>query len=570
VSLRNLRQHLRPGRFVVLHLGAVALALVVGLVTDGLPLALAAAAFVGLLVHLGEQARLRARSASLEQRYRRLVEEMPLSFYVVSLELGGATYVSPAIVDLLGYSVEQWAENPGLFEEIVHPLDSEPVLRAIARAKENGDPYEAEYRLFRRDGSIKWVHDRAVTVRDKKGRNVHWQGFLVDVTARKQAEARYRSLVEQLPLITYVDSPYSSDEAAAYVSPQIEDILGYSLEEWHASPSFFVDHLHPEDRERVRDAQRHSRHTGEPLELEYRFLAGDGRVVWLHDSYTIVRDENGKPWFTQGFAVDVTARKEAERDRESLLTQAQEQNERLRKLDRMKDEFIALVSHELRTPLTSICGYLELLLQDEVMGDLPADRHNWLEVIDRNAERLLRLVEDLLLTAQASAGSLALDKAELDVAAVVDQAVEAGTPVAAARGITLASTTEPLPLANGDRLRIGQVVDNLISNALKFTPPGGSVEVRTYRHNGAVRIEVADTGMGVPEAEQDHLFERFFRTARAQEEAIPGVGLGLSIAKAIVEAHDGRISMRSAEGVGTTFCVDLPVATPVVRSVSAA
>jgi PAS domain S-box-containing protein len=417
---------------------------------------------------------------------------------------------------------------------------------------------------------VKWVHDRAVTVRDKKGRNVHWQGFLVDVTARKQAEARYRSLIEQLPLITYVDSPYSADEAAAYVSPQIEEILGYSLEEWHGSPTFFVDHLHPEDRDRVRDAQRHSRHTGEPLELEYRFLAGDGRVVWLHDSYTIVRDETGKPWFTQGFAVDVTARKEAERDREALLTQAQEQNERLRKLDRMKDEFIALVSHELRTPLTSICGYLELLLQDDVMAELPDDRHNWLEVIDRNAERLLRLVEDLLLTAQASAGSLALDKAELDVATVVEQAVQAGAPVAAARGIALTSVTEPLPLANGDRLRIGQVIDNLVSNALKFTPQGGSVEVRTYRHNGAVRIEVADTGMGVPEAEQDHLFERFFRTARAQEEAIPGVGLGLSIAKAIVEAHDGRISMRSAEGVGTTFCVDLPVAAPAVRSISAA
>jgi hypothetical protein len=113
-------------------------------------------------------------------------------------------------------------------------------------------------------------------------------------------------------------------------------------------------------------------------------------------------------------------------------------------------------------------------------------------------------------------------------------------------------------------------VDNLISNALKFTPQGGSVEVRTYRHNGALRIEVADSGMGVPEAEQDHLFERFFRTARAQEEAIPGVGLGLSIAKAIIEAHDGRISMRSAEGVGTTFCVDLPVAAPAIRSISAA
>jgi signal transduction histidine kinase len=210
------------------------------------------------------------------------------------------------------------------------------------------------------------------------------------------------------------------------------------------------------------------------------------------------------------------------------------------------------------------------LLHDDVMVELPDDRMSWLEVIDRNAERLLRLVEDLLLTAQASAGNLALEKGELDVAAVVEQAVQAGTPVAAARGITLTWSSESLPVTNGDRLRIGQVIDNLVSNALKFTPAGGTVEIRAYPHRSAVRIEVADSGMGIPEDEQGQLFERFFRTARAQEEAIPGVGLGLSISKAIVEAHDGRISVRSAEGVGTTFCVDLPAVLPRMRVVSAA
>lgn len=562
-------RHLRPGRFVTLHLLAVAAALGVGLALNRLPLALSVSAGIGLVAHAAEQAHRRAQSAVLERRYQQLVEEMPLSFYVLSLEeRSGALFVSRGIVDLLGYSLEHWLESPLLFEDILHPLDSERVLSAIARAKAHGDPYDAEYRLYRRDGSVIWVQDRAVTVRDERGRAVHWQGFLVDVTARKQAEARYRTLVEQLPLITYIDTPYSADEAAAYVSPQIHNILGYSLEEWHGSPTFFVDHLHPEDRDRVREAQRAARQTGEPLTLEYRIMAADGRIVWLRDSYTVVRDETGRPWYTQGFAVDVSRRKQAERDRESLLTQAQEQNERLRKLDRMKDEFIALVSHELRTPLTSICGYLELLLQDDVMEELSEDRLNWLQVIDRNAERLLRLVEDLLLTAQASAGNLALDKSELDVAAVVEQAAQAGAPVAAARGIVLTCSTEPLPLANGDGVRLGQVVDNLVSNALKFTPSGGTVSVRTYRHNGAVRIEVADTGMGVSDEEQEHLFERFFRTARAQEEAIPGVGLGLSIAKAIVEAHDGRVSMRSAEGVGTTFFVDLPALARGLQSVA--
>ncbi|MDX6441632.1 MAG: hypothetical protein QOE43_1361, partial [Gaiellaceae bacterium] len=550
---------LRPGRFVATHVGAVVVALAVGLATDHLLAALAAAGLLGLVAHVAEQARQRLRSDALERRYRQLVEDMPLSFYITSIDSNTEPlYVSPAIVDLLGYSLDEWKDDPLLFEKIVHPLDSERVVRAIAWAKAEMNPYEAEYRLYHKDGTVMWVQDRAVTVRDARGGRFHWQGFLVDVTARKQAEARYRTLVEQLPLVTYIDTPYSADEAASYVSPQIEEMLGYSLEEWHANPAFFVEHLHPEDRERVREAQRVARMNAQPLELDYRVIAADGRVVWLNDSYTVVRDETGKPWYTQGFAIDVTARKQAERDREALLTQTQEQNERLRKLDRMKDEFIALVSHELRTPLTSICGYLELLLQDDVMADLPAAQMNWLEVIDRNAERLLRLVEDLLLTAQASAGNLALEQGELDIEAIIEQAVQASGPVAAARSITLTCSTEALPPASGDRLRIGQVVDNLISNALKFTPAGGTVDVRAYPHGSVARIEVADTGMGISEDEQTQLFERFFRTARAQEEAIPGVGLGLSISKAIVEGHNGRISVRSVEGVGTTFFVDLP------------
>jgi PAS domain S-box-containing protein len=562
---------LRPGRFVAAHAVAVLVALAIGLATDHLLAALAAAGLLGLLTHVSEQARQRLRSDALERRYRQLVEDMPLSFYITSIDSNmEPLYVSPAIVDLLGYSLEDWKANPLLFEEIIHPLDSERVLRAITWAKEEMNPYEAEYRLYHKNGTVVWVQDRAVTVRDTRGGRFHWQGFLVDVTARKQAEARYRTLVEQLPLITYIDSPYSADEAAAYVSPQIEEILGYGLEEWHANASFFVDHLHPEDRERVRDAQREARMNAEPLDLEYRFIAADGRVVWLKDSYTVVRDETGKPSYTQGFAVDITARKQAERDREALLTQTQEQNERLRKLDRMKDEFIALVSHELRTPLTSICGYLELLLQDDVMAELPEAQMSWLEVIDRNAERLLRLVEDLLLTAQASAGNLALEHGELDIAAIIDQAVQASGPVAAARSISLTCATEALPPATGDRLRIGQVIDNLVSNALKFTPAGGTVDVRAYPHGSAVRIEVADTGMGISEDEQTQLFERFFRTARAQEEAIPGVGLGLSISKAIIEGHNGRISVRSVEGVGTTFFVDLPALAKRMQIVPAA
>jgi PAS domain S-box-containing protein len=494
-----------------------------------------------------------------EGRYRRLVEELPAAFYVSALtEATYALYVSPGIVGLLGYELEEWARKPRLFDEILHPLDRDEVLESVLAAKRAATAFDAEYRLLRSDGTIVWVRDRAITVRDADGRPLHLQGFLVDVTDRKHAEARHRSLAERLPLITYVDTPHSADEAASYVSPQIEEILGYTLEEWHSSPTFFVDHLHPADRDRVREAQRASRMSGEPLELEYRILAKDGRVVWLLDSYTIVRDETGRPWYAQGYALDVTARKRAEADREALLSQAQLQNERLRELDRMKDEFVALVSHELRTPLTSIRGYLELLLEES--EDLSEMHREWLSVIDRNSERLLALVEDLLLKAQVSAGKVPLTLTEADLAAIVEQSAKTAAPVAAARKIDLVvSTPGVLPVAV-DPVRIGQAIDNLVSNALKFTPAGGTVRVSAVADRKRARVEVGDTGPGMSTAEQERLFERFYRTERAQADAVPGVGLGLSIAKALVEAHGGAISCESAPGRGSTFVVELPLA----------
>jgi PAS domain S-box-containing protein len=496
-------------------------------------------------------------------RFETLFETAPIGIGLVSLD-GRLESTNSAMRDITGRGAEELARRSTV--EYTVPEDVEEVVGLFTGMVEGKyDSYRHEMRLYADDGEVVWVDTATALLRDADGTPLGAVAMAQNITKRRtaeeqsrQSEARYRTLVEQLPLITYIDLPYSNDEAAEYVSPQVEDILGYTREEWNANPSFFNEHLHPEDRDRVSKAHREARLNAEPLELEYRFIAADGRTVWLKDSNAVVRDETGKPRYTQGFAVDVTAQKQAELDREALLTRVQEQNERLRNLDRMKDEFIALVSHELRTPLTSICGYSELLLHDVVFAELPEAQLSWLEVIDRNAERLLRLVEDLLITAQTSAGNLALEIAELDIAAIIEQAVQSSTPVATARGISLNCSTEPLPAADGDRVRIGQVIDNLVSNALKFTPAGGTVDVRAYPQGSDVRIEVADTGMGIAESEQAQLFDRFFRTVRAHEQVIPGVGLGLSISKAIVEAHGGQLSLHSVEGAGTTFFVDLP------------
>jgi signal transduction histidine kinase len=248
------------------------------------------------------------------------------------------------------------------------------------------------------------------------------------------------------------------------------------------------------------------------------------------------------------------ARSEAEAARHAMA----EQNKRLRELDRLKDEFLSLVSHELRTPLTSIRGYLDLVLEEEA-GDLNPEQRRFLEAVERNSGRLLRLVGDLLFVAQADAGRLSLEKAKVDLASLAADCVEGAAPAAAGKSIELVLAAEQVPAFVGDRGRLAQVFDNLVSNALKFTPEGGRVEVSTKLHGAYVSIEVADTGIGIPVADQPRLFERFFRSSVAHDQAIPGTGLGLAIVKAIVEAHKGRIAIDSKEGHGTTFRVDLPL-----------
>jgi signal transduction histidine kinase len=235
-----------------------------------------------------------------------------------------------------------------------------------------------------------------------------------------------------------------------------------------------------------------------------------------------------------------------------------ELNRKLRESDRIKDEFVATISHELRTPLTSIRGYLELMLDGE--QGLSKQGRGFLDVIDRNSKRLLGLVTDLLFLAQADEDQFELKIAPFHVQDLVEEAVASAEPQAKAKQISLLARVDEGPEVAGDRERLAQMLDNLVSNALKFTPAGGRVEVRLRRDaDGSTVLEVTDTGIGIPTAEQEMLFERFFRSTNATENLIAGTGLGLSIVKLTAEAHGGTLSVESVEGKGTTFRVVLPL-----------
>jgi signal transduction histidine kinase len=251
--------------------------------------------------------------------------------------------------------------------------------------------------------------------------------------------------------------------------------------------------------------------------------------------------------------------RERERDARADAEQAQRlleaQNERLVEADRMKDEFVALISHDLRTPLTSIMGYVELALEE----DLGAEARSFLEVVARSSQRLLRLVDDLLFVARLQSGRLEINRSRLDLTETVTQAAEEARRRADAKNLDVLVQVNGVVPVDADRGRLFQLLDNLISNAIKFTPDGGRVELSVSRGERAV-LEVADTGIGFTEHEAARVFERFYRTDRAQEHQVPGTGLGLFIAHAITEVHGGVISARPRPGGGAVFRVELPLA----------
>jgi signal transduction histidine kinase len=242
---------------------------------------------------------------------------------------------------------------------------------------------------------------------------------------------------------------------------------------------------------------------------------------------------------------------------EEARRQLIDQNARLVETDRLKDEFVALISHDLRTPLTSIMGYVELAL-DEDGTPLDAERRGFLEVVARSADRLLRLVDDLLLAARLQSGQLKLTVEDLDIVDVCDQAVLEMRPRADQKGVSLSLDGEgPIPL-RADRRRLLQLLDNLLSNGIKFTPAGGTVAVRVRQTDGGASIEVLDTGTGIEPGEEERVFERFYRSPGAIGAQVQGTGLGLFIVRAVVEAHGGTVSAARRASGGSVFRLELP------------
>jgi PAS domain S-box-containing protein len=277
--------------------------------------------FHGLMLDITDRKEAEAKAVENELRYRTLASQIPAMTYVWTAtpdlaSVGRTQYVSQQVESVLGFSQDEWTSSPDFWVTRLHPEDRDRVVEDANRVIRTGEPFTAQYRLIAADGSIVWIRDEGrVVVRDARGRPIEWQGIMLDVTEHeraqhelRRAERRLRALVEQVPAIVYIEHATDAPETSPflYLSPQVEDVLGYTADELMGDPAHLLRLVHPDDRDRVVAANADSEATGEPFDEQYRVFAKDGRTVWLHSRASLIRDEDGQPLYWQGVALDVT------------------------------------------------------------------------------------------------------------------------------------------------------------------------------------------------------------------------------------------------------------------------
>jgi PAS domain S-box-containing protein len=313
--------------------------------------------------------------------------------------------------------------------------------------------------------------------------------------------------------------------------------------------------VHPEDKARVEAAVSSALATG-LYECEYRVMRPSAAVVWVTERGQVLRRGDGTVEKIVGVSRDVSAQRRAEQEGERLLVREREARDEAERQSRFKDEFLATLSHELRTPINAILGWLSILSRGEAVRD-PAKA---IAVIQRNAQMQAKLIEDLLEMNKLTSGTARLDVALVDVKSTVDNALQALQPTAEAKGIRLTADIDPaVPQMAADGRRLQQVIWNLVHNAIKFTPDQGGVEIAVTRTSTSVQIRVTDNGQGISPDFLPYVFDRFRQADSSATRGAWGLGIGLSIAKHIVELHGGTIVATSGgSGQGSTFIVHLP------------
>ena len=374
------------------------------------------------------------------------------------------------------------------------------------------------------------------------------------------ARQRLAEVVANVPGVVYEawGEPDAASQRIDFVSDYVKTMLGYDPADWTSTPNFWLSIVHPADRERAAREASAIFANGVPGRSEFRWVHRDGQVVWVEAHSIVIMDGEGRPVGMRGVTLDITARKLLEAERAELLNREQSARAEAVAANRLKDEFLATLSHELRTPLNAILGYARMLRTGVID---PARQARALEIVERNASALTQMVEDVLDVSRVMSGKIRLNVDTVDLVRILEDSIATVRPAADAKGVVIETVVgRDAGQVAGDADRLQQVVWNLLSNAVRFTPRGGQVQVRLERHRDDAHIVVSDTGAGIDPRFLAHVFERFRQADSRPSREYGGLGLGLAIARDLVELHGGSIGVASdGPGHGATFTVTLPI-----------
>lgn len=510
-----------------------------------------------------EYKRAEAALRQSEERLRLATEGAQMGTWDVDLNTGKAIW-SEQHFTMMGYEPVATGEaSEEMWSDRIHPDDLERVIQAWQQARHDRTLYEAEHRVIRADnGQIAWLAGLGNFTYDQAGRAVRSIGVLFDITNRKQAEESLRQSEERLRLALLVGQSgiWDWDIANNRItwSEQIYQFHGLAPETFSGKVEDFAELIHPEDQAKVSEAIQQALRERSGYEIEFRAVHPTGEIRWLSTKGGVIFDQQGSPVRMLGATIDITERKAIEVEREQLLRREQIAREQAEAANRIKDEFLAVLSHELRTPLNPILGWTRLL-RTRPFEPQAADRA--LETIERNAKLQAQLIEDLLDVSRILQGKLRLNSFPVNLVTTIGAALETVQLSAEAKGIQIQTiVNSKVGQVNGDANRLQQVVWNLLSNATKFTPSGGRIEVRLTQVEAYAQIQVSDNGQGIRPDFLPHVFEYFRQADSSTTRQFGGLGLGLAIVRHLVELHGGTVQAESpGEGLGATFMVRLPL-----------
>jgi len=514
--------------------------------------------FISIIEDISARRQAEAHLRESDERLSLALKAAGLGIFEWDVQADRAVWENERMYEIFGHTrADGTLSKAQLLKRSVHPDDAEALDQALVVGMASGRPFHTTYRIRRKDGALRWL-DLVGHFLPPDGGPVRMIGVLTDNTEQhlaeetlRASEERFRIMADTAPVMIWMAG---TDKLCTFFNKPWLDFTGRSLEAEFGNG--WTEGIHPEDVEHCLQTYVACFEARRPFGMDYRLRRHDGEYRWIFDQGVPRFSSSGKFLGYIGSCVDVTERKQAEAEREKL---AEEQAARAvaEAASRSKDEFLALVSHELRSPLSAILSYAQLLR----VGPVDTDAINRaVTVIERNAKAQIQIIEDLLDSARITTGKLRIEPALINLVPVLQAAVDTVGPAASAKGVTLVLDCEPkLTEALGDPARLQQIVSNLLTNAIKFTPEGGRVSLAMKHDADQIRIIVSDTGEGIEPGFLPFVFQRFSQADTSSARRFGGLGLGLSLVKDLVELHGGTISVQS-EGVGrgATFTVTFP------------